>query len=89
MNICDSMWVSLPENIKCTLPRCWICERRRASHIAKMLYMRTEKGLDIFLRILAYLLELVESHDARTVSLLKTLEYLRQRIFRTGYVSKP
>ena len=54
-----------------------------------MLYMRTEKGLDIFLRILAYLLELVESHDARTVSLLKTLEYLRQRIFRTGYVSKP
>ena len=58
-------------------------------HIAKMLYMRTEKGLDIFLRILAYLLELVKSHDARTVSLLKTLEYLSQRIFRTGYVSKP
>ena len=58
-------------------------------HIAQMLDMRTEKGLDIFLRILAYLLELVESHDARTVCLLKTLEDLRQRIFGAGYVSKP
>ena len=68
MNICDSMWVSLPEQ------HVGLTAGEYKIHIAKMLYTRTEKGLDIFLRILAYLLELVESHDARTVSLLKTAQ---------------
>lgn len=55
-------------------------------HITQMLYVRAEQSLDIFLRIFAYLLEFIESDNTRFVGLFKALEYLRQRIFRTGYV---